>query len=184
MGTLKDIKKYMKDDPQLRPMLARSTRRELLIDVDGDGIPDIGLMDYNHDGDIDMIAVDATGNGDFNLYVGDVDANGLIDTVELFDDDDEMPVAAYFGRVVEERFLELAEGIYARIVAAAIAADDLIAAFREFEAFAVEEYEKAKAEEEKAEAEKPEAEAEEPEAEAKEPEAEAEEPEAEDKQKN
>mgnify|MGYP002621022990 FL=1 len=144
MGTLRQLKSAMKSDKELRPMLVRSILHELLIDLDGDKVADIALIDNNRDGDIDMIAVDATGNGDFNLYVGDADGNGIIDTVEFYDDGDDMPIAAYFGRAVEERFIELGEAIFARILAGELIADQIISAFEEFEARAEEEYAKAK----------------------------------------
>jgi len=142
MGTLRELKTKMRLDKDLRPMLVRSMRHEVLIDLDGDKVADIALIDNNRDGDIDMIAVDATGNGDFNLYVGDQDGNGVIDTVEFYADGDDMPVAAYFGRNVEERFIDLAEIIYTRILAKELIASELIAAFEEFMTRAEEEYEK------------------------------------------
>ncbi len=152
MGTLKQVKFAMRSDAELRPLLVRSQRHELLIDLDGDKVADIALIDNNHDGDIDMIAVDTTGNGDFNLYVGDEDANGIIDTIEYYDDDDEIPAVAYFGRAVEERFIELGDAIYTRIVAGKIIASELIAAFKDLVAAAEEAYAEIQAEEaEKAE---------------------------------
>ena len=142
MGTLKELKTYMRSDRELRPMMVRSMHHEVLIDLDGDGIADIALIDNNHDGDIDMIAVDATGNGDFNLYIGDADGNGIPDTVQFYADGEDMPEAAYFGRRVEDRFIEMAERIYSRIVVKQIIASELIAALAEFEAQAEEEYAK------------------------------------------
>ena len=142
MGTLRQLKTKMRLDKELHPMLVRSMLHEVLIDLDGDKIADIALIDQNHDGDIDTIAVDATGNGDFNLYVGDEDGNGIIDTVEFYDDGDDMPIAAYFGRAVEDRFIELGAAIYARVVAGELIADELIRAFTDFEAHAEEEYAK------------------------------------------
>ena len=123
-------------------MLVRSMLHEILIDLDGDKVADIALIDNNHDGDIDMIAVDATGNGDFNLYVGDADGNGIIDTVEIYTDGDDMPLASYFGRAVEERFIELGTAIYTRVLAGEVIAEELIRAFEEFESQAEEEYAK------------------------------------------
>ena len=114
MGTLRQLKNKMRLDKDLRPMLVRSMLHEALIDLDGDKVADIALIDNNHDGDIDMIGVDVTGNGTFNLYIGDADGNGIIDTVEFFDDEDEIPIAAYFGRAVEEEFIELGKEIFNR----------------------------------------------------------------------
>lgn len=147
MGTLREVKFAMRRDKELSPMLVRSGLHEILIDLDGDKVADIALIDNNRDGDIDMIAVDATGNGDFNLYVGDADGNGIPDTVEFYEDGDDMPVAAYFGRAVEDRFVDLGAIIYSRILAKEFIAAELIRAFEEFEARAEEEYAKLNKEE-------------------------------------
>ena len=140
MGTLRELKRKMRLDKDLRPMLVRSLRHELLLDLDGDKVADIALIDNNHDGDIDMIAVDATGNGDFNLFLGDQDCNGIPDIVEFYRDGDDMPTASYFGRNVEDRFLEIGERIYRRILAKELIAADLIAEFNVMVARAMEEY--------------------------------------------
>lgn len=97
-------------------MLVRSMLHEVLIDLDGD----------------------------FNLYVGDADGNGIIDTVQFYDNGDDMPIAAFFGRAVEERFIELGAAIYARVIAGELIANELISAFKEFEKQAEEEYAKIK----------------------------------------
>ena len=158
MGTLYQLKKTVRLDKELRPMLVRSTLHEALLDLDGDKVADIALIDNNRDGDIDMIAFDLTGNGEFNLYVGDADGNGVVDTVEFYEDGDDMPVAAYMGRNVEDRFLDLADVVYGRILAREVIAAELIAAFEDFTARAEEEYEKLQKESEAAstEEEKPE----------------------------
>ena len=152
MGTLRQLKIHMRSDSELRPLLVRSSHHEVLIDLDGDKVADIALIDNNHDGDIDMIGVDVTGNGDFNLYIGDADANGIPDTVEFYEDGEDMPLAAYFGRRVEDRFIDMAELVYARIVAREIIAEELISALEEFEKRAEEEYAKAQEEEKPEEA--------------------------------
>ena len=38
MGTLRNLKNTMMQDEKLRPLLLRSTRREVLIDLDGDDL--------------------------------------------------------------------------------------------------------------------------------------------------
>jgi len=151
MGTLRQLKNKMHLDKELRPMLVRSMLHEVLLDLDGDKVADIALIDANRDGDIDTIAVDATGNGDFNLYIGDLDGNGIPDNVEFYADGEDMPIAAYFGQAVEDRFIALGERIFERVLAAELIADELIAAFEEFEARAEEEYAKMSASEESAE---------------------------------
>lgn len=83
MGNLRKIKMKMKMDKDFRKTLVRSAKDEILIDVDGDGQPDIALMDSVGDGDIDTLAVDLNGDGEFNLYFHDSDANGLPDMILL-----------------------------------------------------------------------------------------------------
>ena len=153
MGTLRQLKNKMRLDKELRPMLVRSMLHEVLIDLDGDKVADIALIDANRDGDIDTIAVDATGNGDFNLYIGDLDGNGIPDNVEFYADGEDMPIAAYFGQAVEDRFIALGERIFERVLAAELIADELIAAFEEFEARAEEEYARMQASDDKDDAE-------------------------------
>ena len=45
-----------------------------------------------------------------------------------------MPIAAHFGRAVEERFIDFAENVYTRILAKGLIAAETISAFHEFEA--------------------------------------------------
>ena len=141
MGTLRDLKKRMRKDEELKPMLVHSTLHELLIDVDGDSLADIALIDNTHDGDIDTVAIDLTGSGDFNLYIGDSDANGVIDTVTFYDDFDPMPIASYYGRNVEQHFIDLGTTLYNVLTAADFITAEVEAALNEFEAKAKEIYE-------------------------------------------
>ena len=140
MGTLKELKKTMRQDEELSKLLVRSGRHEILIDLDGDSIPDICLEDFNRDGDIDTMAVDATGNGEFNLYVSDQDANGIIDTVEFYEDGENMPVAAYYGKNVEERFERIGDTVYNIVNAREYIKEEIIDPMREFVASAIDEY--------------------------------------------
>ena len=142
MGTLKEAKRMFREDPELMKMVVRANRHEIMIDLNGDDIADITIMDNNRDGDIDMIGVDTTRDGDFNFYVGDMDCNGIIDTVEFYEDNEDMPTASYFGKTVEEYFMGKAEKILTPIYTAKFIAADLINAMVEFEAIAAEEYRK------------------------------------------
>lgn len=87
MGTLRKLKVSMKLDHDLRKMLVRGSRNEILIDIDGDKEADIALSDTTGDGNIDTIAVDLTGDGEFNLFFEDTTGNNIPDTV-LFDDEE------------------------------------------------------------------------------------------------
>ncbi|MCC8045311.1 MAG: hypothetical protein LIP12_07435 [Clostridiales bacterium] len=82
-----------------------------MIDVDGDGIADVALMDSTGDGDIDTLAVDLTGDGEFNLYFHDSDDNGLTDMVLLDEDGDGIIEEAYIGEEVEVRMMEAADAV-------------------------------------------------------------------------
>ena len=83
MGTLRKMKMKMRFDKDLHKALVRSSKDEILIDVDGDHEADFALLDTTGDGDIDTLAVDLTGDGEFNLYFTDTDHNGLPDAVFL-----------------------------------------------------------------------------------------------------
>lgn len=111
MGTLNKVRLKMKLDKDLRQMLVRGSRHEILLDVDGDKEPDIGLLDDDHDGDIDTIALDLTGDNEFNLYIKDADKNGVPDTI-LFDEngDGNMEVL-HSGDAVEQAVLFAAEKV-------------------------------------------------------------------------
>lgn len=111
MGTLTKVRLKMKLDKDLRQMLVRGSRHEILLDVDGDKEPDIGLLDDDHDGDIDTIALDLTGDNEFNLYIKDTDKNGIPDTI-LFDEngDGNMEVL-HSGDAVEQAILFAAEKV-------------------------------------------------------------------------
>ena len=66
-------------DRDLRHKLVRGSRHEILLDLDGDKLADIALIDDNHDGDLDTIAVDLAGNGEFDLFLIDTDHNNIPD---------------------------------------------------------------------------------------------------------
>lgn len=101
----------MKLDKDLRKMLVRGSRHEILLDVDGDKEPDIGLLDDDHDGDIDTIALDLTGDNEFNLYIKDTDKNGIPDTI-LFDENGNGNMEVlHSGDAVEQAVLFAAEKV-------------------------------------------------------------------------
>ncbi len=111
MGTLRRVKQKMKLDKDFRKTLIRSAKDEILIDVDGDGIPDIALMDSTGDGNIDTLAMDLTGDGEFNLYFNDTDGNGIPDMVLLDEDGDGIIEVIAIGKEIEAQMIEAANTI-------------------------------------------------------------------------
>lgn len=85
MGTLLKAKTAVKLDKSLRHMLVRGSRHEILLDLDGDKVADIGLIDDDRDGDIDTLAADLSGAGDFDLFLVDTNHSGVPDKI-LFDE--------------------------------------------------------------------------------------------------
>lgn len=115
MGNLRKIKRKMRLDRDLRKTLIRSAKDEILIDVDGDGSPDVALMDSTGDGDIDTLAVDLTGDGEFDLYFHDSDANGIPDMVFLNSEEDGAIELVGVGPEVEEAMVMAAQVVFAQM---------------------------------------------------------------------
>ncbi len=147
MGTLRQLKTALQSDDELCSMLVRSGRDEILLDVDGDGSPDIGLLDMNGSGDVNAIAVDLTGNGEFNFYLVDNDGNGIPDEISFYRDGDDMPVKSVFGHAVETKIVQRVSRIHSLMSVSELAADDFIAALEDLETYIAEEYAKIDSEE-------------------------------------
>jgi hypothetical protein len=81
MNDIVKIKQRMKDDPVLGKMVLVSRQKEIFLDLDGDQLADVGLMDTAGDGRVDTLAVDLTGDNEFNLYFMDTRLNDLPDVV-------------------------------------------------------------------------------------------------------
>ena len=113
MGTLRKVKNKMKRDKDLRRTLIRSAKDEILIDVDGDGMPDIALMDSTGDGNIDTLAVNLTDDDEFNLYFHDSDGNNLPDMILLDSEGDGNVEVLAVGPEVEARMIMAAHAIFA-----------------------------------------------------------------------
>ena len=111
MGTLRQIKRKMKTDKDLRKTLLRSAKDEILIDIDGDKLADVALMDSTGDGNIDTLAVDLTGDGEFNLYFHDSDANNIPDMILLDSEGDGTLELIGIGKEVEEQMIIAANNI-------------------------------------------------------------------------
>lgn len=133
MGTLRSVKRKMKFDKDWRKTLIRSAKDEILIDLDGDGQPDLALMDSIGDGDIDTLAVDLTGDGEFDLYFHDSDNNGLPDMVFLDSDGDGYIDLVGVGPEVEEKLLFAGQSILAMMHLGDYVAETLDAVLDELE---------------------------------------------------
>lgn len=81
MTAIEKTKQRMKANPTLCKMVLMSKKNEIILDVDGDMLGDVGLMDSIGDGRVDTLAVDLTGDNEFNLYFMDTEQNDLPDVV-------------------------------------------------------------------------------------------------------
>ena len=126
MGTIRKLKTSIQEDQKLSRMLIRSGRHSVLLDLDGDHMPDIALFDLNQDGDSDALAVDLTGNGEFNFYLIDHDGNGIPDQISFFKDGGDAPVKSTFGPRVEAEMKQKVSQIHALMTAEDIVADQIL----------------------------------------------------------
>ena len=101
----------IKADPELRKLLMRSSRNEIMLDLDGDGVADVCISSENEGKKIDTLAIDLSGNGEFNLYLHDADGNGIPDTILWADDDSEEVEVIAMGTDVEGGLIDIAARI-------------------------------------------------------------------------
>lgn len=125
MGNLRKAKLAIKTDHDLRKLLLRGGRNEILLDLDGDKEADVVLLDSNGDGNIDTFGADVFGTGDFNLYIEDTDHNGIPDTI-LADEEGtgDFKILAS-GEEVEDAMIQAAVNLAALIEAQEIIAEEL-----------------------------------------------------------
>ena len=140
MGTVRKIKDAMLNNEKLAGMLVRSGRHTVLLDLDGDRVPDIGLFDLDRDGDTDAVAVDLTGNGEFNFYLIDQDGNGIPDEILFYRDGDEAPLRSMFGPEVEAEMTQKVSQIHELIRVEDMSAEKILDALDALEMYIVEEY--------------------------------------------
>lgn len=133
MGTLLKTKTKLKLDKDLRKLLVRGSRHEILLDLDGDKQADVALIDENTDGDIDTIAVDLTGDGEFDLYFVDTDHNGVPDAVFYYEAGSEEVTVLGLGEEVEEAMIAAAADLYMLMLADEYIAESVDAALEELE---------------------------------------------------
>lgn len=115
----------MRMDRDWHKTLLRSSRNEILIDVDGDKEADIALLDTTGNGDIDTVAVDLTGDGEFNLYFSDTDGNGIPDMILLDEEGTGSLELLGMGQEVEEAMLAAAVTLYTAVMAEEYIAETL-----------------------------------------------------------
>ena len=133
MGTLLKVKTKLALDKDLHKMLVRGSRHEILLDLDGDGQADVGLIDENADGDIDTVAVDLTGAGAFDLYFVDTDHNGIPDAILYCDNGSEEVTVLGLGEEVEEAMISAAADVYMLMLADEYIAQSVDAALEQLE---------------------------------------------------
>lgn len=133
MGTLLKAKAKFKLDHDLRKLLVRGGRNEILLDLDGDKLADVALIDDDNDGDLDTIAADLAGRGDFDLFLIDSDHNNIPDKI-LYDEEGngELKILA-MGQEVEEHMIAAAQTIYMLLQAEEIIAERVDAALAELD---------------------------------------------------
>ena len=76
-----NLKKVAAKDSHVN--IIRGTVAEILVDLDGDKRPDVGLLDTTGDGLIDTLALDLLGDNHFDLYFADTDHNQVPDIIYL-----------------------------------------------------------------------------------------------------
>lgn len=138
MGTLKKLRHTIRTDNDLRKMLVRGSRNEILLDIDGDKEADIAFQEIYHDGNIDRIALDVTGDGIFDLYIDDTDRNGIPDHIFYVEEGNEeemdkvVDLAA--GPEVEQAILDAAQAVAFILDAEEVIADELSWRLKQLEA--------------------------------------------------
>ena len=133
MGTLRAVKFFMKTDRDLRKLLLRGGRSEILIDLDGDKEADIAMYDVNHDGNIDTFAADLFNTGEFNLYLEDTNMSGIPDTIFLDEEGNGEFKRVAEGEGVENNILVAAQALYQLVQLENIVAEELDAQLRELD---------------------------------------------------
>lgn len=133
MGTLRKAKLAIKMDHDMRKLLLRGGRNEILLDLDGDKEADIVLLDSNGDGNIDTFGADVFETGDFNLYIEDTDHNGIPDTILVDEEGMGDFVTLASGDEVEANMIEAAKRLAVLMEAKEIIAEELDARLKEMD---------------------------------------------------
>ena len=115
--SIREAKKRIKNDPELSKMLLRSGWKEIVLDLDGDGVADVSFSAEKIGTKIDTIAFDLSGKGEYDLYLHDMDGNGIPDTVLWTGADPDEPAVVAFGGEVELAFINLGVKIADLLVA-------------------------------------------------------------------
>ena len=105
--SVREAKRRIKNDPELSKMLMRSGWKEIVLDLNGDGAPDVAFSCEKLGTKIDTMAVDLSGNGEFDLYLHDMDGNGIPDTVLVVQEGTEERALVAIGGEVELGFVNL-----------------------------------------------------------------------------
>lgn len=133
MGTLRKVKTKMKKDKDLKKTLIRSAKDEILIDIDGDGMPDIALMDSNGDGDIDTLAVNLANEDEFNLYFHKLDSENMPEMVLLDSESDAEVEIMGIDAVMRAKMLIAAHSVFSMMELGDYIAEKLERSFDELQ---------------------------------------------------
>ena len=112
MGTLRQVKKWLKEDAAFRKALVRSAKDEILIDVDHDGAPDIALMDSTGDGYVDTLAIELTGNDEFDLYFHMMEGSDSPALLLLDSDGENCADSLGFSKELGLQMIDVAQSIF------------------------------------------------------------------------
>lgn len=109
--SIREAKKRIKANPELKKLLVRSGRNEIMLDLDGDGVADLCFSCENGGKAIDTLSIDLSGNGEFNFFLHDADGNGIPDTILWADDGSEEAEVVAIGSEVEQGLIDIATRI-------------------------------------------------------------------------
>ena len=133
MNDIIRIKQRMKEDATLQKMVLMSSKKEILLDLDGDRLADAGLMDSVGDGRVDTLALDLTGDNEFNLYFMDTRLNDLPDVVFYDEKSNGDLKLVGIGEGVQGTLQNAAARVYRALLADPLEADKVDTALHELD---------------------------------------------------
>ncbi len=130
---LQKTKERMKQSKVFQDMVVTGSPREILLDMDGDRLADIGLLDNMGDGNIDTLALDLTGDNEFNLFFSDTDLNGFPDITYLDEKSDGNLQLVGIGEMVQGEMQQAASRVYSTLQDENATDEEIAAALKELD---------------------------------------------------